>query len=181
VLEALVQPSCWLVDWLAMTGTGAHAGAGSRGATTMPFALLSYLIGECHYGGRVTDVWDRRALQAVLDMFVSARATEAGFDVEEGSLRGQHDLSSLEAMVVRAHSIPVGAPPEAFGLHSNADIAKRTLVTRGLLDELLTCEPQQPMTLALAQDGQTSDLSVTEVLVDDVRVFVAGHALLWTT
>jgi dynein heavy chain len=136
---------------------------------TIPFSLLGYLIGECHYGGRVTDVWDRRALQAVLDMFVSARAALEGFDVEEPSLQGLHDLSSLEAMVACAHSLPGGAPPLAFGLHSNADIAKRTLVTRGLLDELLTCEPQQPMTMALAQDGQASDLSVTEVLVDDVR------------
>jgi hypothetical protein len=35
----------------------------------IPFKALEYIMGEISYGGRVTDVWDMRTLQAIFKLF----------------------------------------------------------------------------------------------------------------
>lgn len=42
----------------------------------IPFEAVTYLTGECNYGGRVTDDWDRRTIHTILDIFCCPQIVE---------------------------------------------------------------------------------------------------------
>lgn len=46
----------------------------------IPFKALHYLIGECNYGGRVTDDRDRRVLSALMREFLNKDVFNEGYN-----------------------------------------------------------------------------------------------------
>ena len=45
----------------------------------VPFNALKYLIGQCNYGGRVTESADQRVLMALLEDFLSEKVLEPDY------------------------------------------------------------------------------------------------------
>uniref|UniRef100_A0A665WGL3 Dynein axonemal heavy chain 3 n=1 Tax=Echeneis naucrates TaxID=173247 RepID=A0A665WGL3_ECHNA len=100
----------------------------------VPLEALTYLTGECNYGGRVTDDKDRRLLLSLLSIFYNWELIEQEYFCI---------YSLFQTYVNYIRSLPICANPCVFGLHSNADITKDNQETTQLLDGVLLTLPRQ--------------------------------------
>jgi len=108
----------------------------------VPLATLKYTAGECNYGGKVTDGHDRITLMTLMgDCYTERRLSDAP-DALSG-LVGEafrplpDEKSSHQEYLDHIGTFSASAPPEAFGLHANADISKDLKEAGELLDGLL--------------------------------------------
>ena len=45
----------------------------------IPYKILQYLVGQCNYGGRITDERDRKIIQALIEDFFSEYILEENY------------------------------------------------------------------------------------------------------
>lgn len=78
------------------------------------------MLAEVHYGGRVTDDYDRR----LLNNFTRLWFTDELFNEEFCFYRGYNVLrfESLQEYLTAIDEMPLKDPPQACGLHPNSDI-----------------------------------------------------------
>jgi dynein heavy chain len=109
----------------------------------IPYDAVAYLTGECNYGGKVTDYWDRRTLVTILRYFVN----------EELVLNANYKLSEVETSYTMPRktehrevvkhineTVDNEVSPEVYGLHPNAGITRDLNASNAFLDNLdLTC------------------------------------------
>ena len=85
---------------------------------------LSYLTGECNYGGRVTDAHDRRTLSSILSIFYTPQIFEPNYKFSPSGLYCPPPNTDYQGYLDAIKQLPSAAEPEVFGLHANADITK---------------------------------------------------------
>ncbi|XP_056255668.1 dynein axonemal heavy chain 3 [Seriola aureovittata] len=129
----------------------------------VPLEALTYLTGECNYGGRVTDDKDRRLLLSILSIFYSWELIEQEcYNLCEGDLYYVPAYGPYQTYVNYIRSLPICADPCVFGLHSNADITKDNQETNLLLDGVLLTLPRQ------MGGGAKSPQEVVDELAEDI-------------
>ncbi|XP_055593622.1 dynein axonemal heavy chain 12 [Uranotaenia lowii] len=106
----------------------------------IPYMAISYLTGECNYGGRVTDAWDRRAIVTILADYVNDRVVNDpnykfsnqgdGYGIP---MRNEH----REYVSFIANNVPNYPSPVVYGLHPNAGITRDLNASKILLESML--------------------------------------------
>ncbi|XP_071332600.1 dynein axonemal heavy chain 12 [Trachinotus anak] len=104
----------------------------------VPFEAVTYLTGECNYGGRVTDDWDRRLLMTILADFYNKDVIEKPrYPFSPSGEYFAPPKSIYEDYVEFIKQLPFSQHPEVFGMHENVDISKDLQQTKMLFDSLL--------------------------------------------
>lgn len=103
------------------------------------FDALKYLTGECNYGGRVTDDWDRRCLITLIHQFYSPLLIEQGesYHYDDSGQYYSPDLDNYEDFIRHIQNLPDMTQPGVFGLHQNADISRGQKNTDSLMESIV--------------------------------------------
>ena len=117
------------------------------------YDAIKYLIGQCNYGGRVTDDWDRRTLTNILTKILCpAMVTDDNYRFSESGQYFSPVHGDMESYVAYARSLPLIPDPEVFGMHANADISKDQNETNMLFNSILQTQAGR-----VASVGEKSD------------------------
>ena len=104
----------------------------------LPLDAMSYLTGECNYGGRVTDSHDRRVIIGILSIFYNKEIVQDdGYKFSESGIYFAPKNGEYESYLDYIKSLPMLAKPEVFNMHPNADITKDQKETNLLFDSIL--------------------------------------------
>ncbi|KAH0950776.1 hypothetical protein HN011_006322 [Eciton burchellii] len=106
------------------------------------FTALKYLTGECNYGGRVTDEWDRRTLNTILERFycMDVIAIDRRYLFDISGLYYVPPVSEHSEFVDYVRELPMITAPSVFGMHDNADIIKDQQETYLMLSSALSTQ-----------------------------------------
>jgi len=111
--------------------------------TEVPFEAITYLTGECNYGGRVTDDWDRRTLNTILADFCNPQMlTQRKYKFSPSGTYYVPEGVVYEEVIEFIGKLPPSQKPEIFGMHDNVDMSRELKETRQLLDAVLLTQEQ---------------------------------------
>ncbi|KAI8807084.1 dynein heavy chain and region D6 of dynein motor-domain-containing protein [Cladochytrium replicatum] len=130
----------------------------------VPFKALLYLTGECNYGGRVTDDWDRRTLNNILSTFYcSSIIDEPNYKLSSSGAYIVPLKSTYSSYLEHIKQFPLTQYPDVFGIHENGDIARQLSETKTLFESVLKT---QERTSTGGSGGKSNDELLMEVATD---------------
>jgi len=107
----------------------------------IPYKALTYLAGQCNYGGRVTDDHDRRCLSTILEDYYSPDIMKDGHTFDD-PIYVVPLFGPYESYPEFAKTLPIVQTPKIFGMDDNADIAKDNKEVTELFDAILSTQAQ---------------------------------------
>ncbi|XP_063775070.1 dynein axonemal heavy chain 14 isoform X3 [Pseudophryne corroboree] len=145
------------------------------GRREIPWKAAHYLTGEVVYGGRVTDLWDRRCLLSILDNFYSPTALQDGYSFSADNVyRPLSDNATLQDCRDYINSLPEADTPEIFGMHPNAERAYLRSQAQAFLDTVLSMQPRISAQHGTRSGEYSQDQMVLELITGILRKLPAS-------
>jgi dynein heavy chain len=85
----------------------------------VPWETLNVVVADIIYGGRVTDVWDKRTISSLLRKLFTPALLGDGFSLSDGedAYRMPTDID-LQTQIDFVRGLPINDAPELFGLRT---------------------------------------------------------------
>ncbi|KAJ3328189.1 Dynein heavy chain 7, axonemal [Blyttiomyces sp. JEL0837] len=125
----------------------------------VPWKALSYLAGECNYGGRVTDDQDRRTLMSLLSIFYTEDILLDSYKLSPSGTYFAPPKGSYDSYLLYIKSLPMTPHPEVFGMHENADITKDLAETNLLISSVVLTQAR----VASGGGGKSADETTRDI------------------
>ncbi|KAJ3258377.1 Dynein heavy chain 5, axonemal [Boothiomyces macroporosus] len=119
-----------------------------------------YMFCEVHYGGRVTDDFDRRLLATYGKVWFGDHMFLENFNFYKGYVIPH--LKTVEEYRTSIESLPLTDTPDVFGLHPNADISCQTKESQKMLETIMSIQPKDSNT----GTGETREDAVKKMAND---------------
>jgi dynein heavy chain len=107
----------------------------------IPWDALRYMVAEANYGGRVTDINDRTAINVILEDFYNPKMLKKNHQMTECDLYKVPAEGDLKCYIDAIDTdIPINDITQVFGLHDNAEITSRIGITNEMLATALSLQ-----------------------------------------
>lgn len=128
----------------------------------IPYKAILYLTGECNYGGRVTDDWDRRTLNNIISTFYTPKILDDNYTFSSSGKYRAPLKGSFEEYLEFIRHLPAGQNPEVFGIHENGDITRQLTETRNLFGSILSTQANS----SSSSGGKSGDEIISDLASD---------------
>lgn len=126
---------------------------------TVPFKVLKYTTSELHYGGRVTDDWDRRLITSIIEDYYNEDVLKDGYKFSQSHIYKSIAAGTLNDYLNTIRSFPLEEPVEIFCLDANASITSAEKDTFTMLNTLVSLMPKSSSSSgAKSRDQQLAEI-----------------------
>ncbi|CAG7714181.1 unnamed protein product [Allacma fusca] len=143
---------------------------------------IRYMVGEVHYGGRVTDDYDKRLLLTFARLWFNEGILQEGFQLSDGYSIPK--FKSMEENLRFIEELPAGEAPGVYGLHNNAGITYQSNEAKDMLDTILSIQPKDAgqgageSREAVEIDRMQKVLKIVRQTLSDLRLAIEGTIIL---
>ncbi|XP_028156116.1 dynein heavy chain 8, axonemal [Ostrinia furnacalis] len=141
-------------DWLASCMFVQNHLDGLEPGQGISWTTVRYMVSAVQYGGRVTDDYDNRLLVTFTRVWFSDQLFTEDFQFYKGY--GIMKFKNIPEYLEEIDKMKTVDPPQAYGLHTNADITYQRSITQDLLDTILSIQPKE----SSSGGGETREASV---------------------